>query len=86
VGEVVDHPTVKTYLQKFRRRKNSKRFKGHRQEFTRVRIVELVLPGWERPPQEDEEEMVDQEGAEDTDEGEEDGDEGEHEEHENAEG
>lgn len=54
VGEVVDHPSEKTYVQKFRRRKNYRRLKGHRQFYTRIRIVDLILPGWERPVAEEE--------------------------------
>jgi large subunit ribosomal protein L21 len=38
VAEVVEHPTVKTRVQKFRRRKNYKRLVGHRQPYTRVRV------------------------------------------------
>jgi large subunit ribosomal protein L21 len=43
VAEVLAHPTEKYYIQKFRRRKNSKRFKGHRQPFTRVQIRSIVM-------------------------------------------
>lgn len=53
VAEVLDHPSTKTLTQKFRRRKNYRRFKGHRQHFLSVGIVELVLPGWERPKSEE---------------------------------
>jgi large subunit ribosomal protein L21 len=45
VGEVVDHPTVKHYIQKFRRRKGYRRLRGHRQPFTAVRIRSILLPG-----------------------------------------
>src|SRR5437763_667540 len=31
VGEVVDHPSIKLYIQHFRRRKNYRRLNGHRQ-------------------------------------------------------
>src|SRR4051794_11026741 len=34
VAEVVNHPSVKVMIQKFRRRKNSKRLRGHRQKYT----------------------------------------------------
>lgn len=47
--EVVDHPTVKTTIQKFRRRKNYRRFRGHRQLYTEVRIRNILLPGQEPP-------------------------------------
>jgi large subunit ribosomal protein L21 len=46
-AEVVDHPTVKTYIQKYRRRKNQRRFRGHRQPFTAVRVRSIVLGGQE---------------------------------------
>ena len=49
LAEVVDHPTVKTYIQKFRRRKTYRRFRGHRQPFTAVQIRSILLPGQETP-------------------------------------
>jgi large subunit ribosomal protein L21 len=45
VGEVVDLPSTKIYVQHFRRRKNYRRFKGHRQPYTSVRIRQIVVPG-----------------------------------------
>ena len=42
LAEVVDFPRVKTVTQKFRRRKASKRLKGHTQPHVRVRITEIV--------------------------------------------
>lgn len=42
VAEVVDFPRVKTITQKFRRRKNSKRLKGHTQTHTRVKVTQIV--------------------------------------------
>ncbi len=42
VAEVVDFPRVKTITQKFRRRKNSKRLKGHTQPHVRVKITSIV--------------------------------------------
>lgn len=47
IGEVVDHPSVKTIVQKFRRRKNYRRRNGHRQPYTAVRISQILLPGQE---------------------------------------
>ncbi len=44
VGEVVELPRVKTYIQRYRRRKNYRRFKGHTQPFTSVRVKQIVLP------------------------------------------
>jgi large subunit ribosomal protein L21 len=42
-AEVVDQTSVKTRVQKFRRRKNYKRLVGHRQPFTRVRITSITV-------------------------------------------
>ncbi len=44
VGQVVEHPTTKLYVQHFRRRKNYRRLRGHRQPYTSVRIQSIVLP------------------------------------------
>ena len=45
VAEVVDLPTTKTVIQKFRRRKNSRRHTGHRQKYTSVRVTGITVPG-----------------------------------------
>ena len=50
VGEVVDHPSIKVMIQKFRRRKNYRRLRGHRQFYTAVRVKHILLPGQEAPP------------------------------------
>ena len=42
VGEVVELPRVKTVSQSFRRRKNSKRLRGHTQPFVKVKITQIV--------------------------------------------
>jgi large subunit ribosomal protein L21 len=42
VAEVVGLPKVKTMTQKFRRRKNSKRLKGHTQPYVRVKVKSIV--------------------------------------------
>ena len=52
VGEVVDHPSTKTWIQHFRRRKNYRRLRGHRQWYTAVRVSNILLPGQEPPKQE----------------------------------
>jgi large subunit ribosomal protein L21 len=44
VAEVVEHPTTKLYVQHFRRRKNYRRMKGHRQPYTAVRIRTIEVP------------------------------------------
>ncbi len=42
VAEVVAFPSTKTYIQHFKRRKNERRFNGHRQPYTSVRIKQIV--------------------------------------------
>jgi large subunit ribosomal protein L21 len=49
LGEVVDHPSTKLYIQHFRRRKNYRRLKGHRQPYTSVRVKHILVPGQEPP-------------------------------------
>ena len=51
VADVVDQPSTKLYIQHFRRRKNYRRLRGHRQPYTMVQIRSIVLPGMERPPE-----------------------------------
>jgi large subunit ribosomal protein L21 len=48
-GEIVDHPSIKLYVQHFRRRKNYRRLRGHRQPYTAVRVRSILLPGMEAP-------------------------------------
>ena len=43
LAEVVDHPSTKLYIQHFRRRKNYRRFRGHTQPYTAVRIQKIVV-------------------------------------------
>jgi len=43
LAEVVDQTSVKTYIQKFRRRKNRRRFRGHRQPYTAVQIKSIQM-------------------------------------------
>jgi large subunit ribosomal protein L21 len=43
VGDVVDHPTIKLYIQHFRRRKNYRRLRGHRQPYTAVQIRNILV-------------------------------------------
>jgi len=42
VVEVVDFPTIKVQSQLFRRRKNSKRLRGHTQPYVRVKVKQIV--------------------------------------------
>src|SRR5947209_9479790 len=50
LGEIVDHPSTKLYVQHFRKRKNYRRLRGHRQPYTAVRVRHILLPGQEPPP------------------------------------
>jgi ribosomal protein L21 len=47
--EVVVHPSEKLYVGHFRRRKNYRRLKGHRQPYTEVQVRSILLPGAEAP-------------------------------------
>ena len=44
LGEILEHPSTKLYIQHFRRRKNYRRFRGHTQPFTSVRVAQIVVP------------------------------------------
>ena len=59
---VIDHPSEKYYIQHYRRRKNYRRFKGHRQPYTEVEILYILRAG-EQPPAEEEQEQTTQAGA-----------------------
>ena len=63
LAEVIDHPSIKTYIQKFRRRKNYRRFKGHRQFYTRVVVNHILLAGQQPPPPEPEENPSEEQAA-----------------------
>jgi len=45
LGRVVEHPSIKLYIQKFRKRKNYRRLRGHRQHYTAVKVEQILLPG-----------------------------------------
>jgi large subunit ribosomal protein L21 len=49
LADVVDHPSTKLYVQHFRRRKNYRRLRGHRQPYTSVCVRHILLPGQEPP-------------------------------------
>jgi|SRR5450755_1868550 large subunit ribosomal protein L21 len=49
VGDVVDHQSTKVYVQHFRRRKNERRLRGHRQWHIAVRVKHILLPGQDAP-------------------------------------
>src|SRR5947209_1819111 len=50
LAEVVEHPSTKVYVQHFRRRKNYRRLRGHRQPYTQLKISHVLLPGEPTPP------------------------------------
>ena len=43
------NPSVKVYVQKFRRRKNYRRLRGHRQPYVEVQVKHILLGGQEAP-------------------------------------
>ena len=45
IAEVTDLPRTKTVIQKFRRRKNYRRLKGHTQPFVRVKVKHILKAG-----------------------------------------
>jgi large subunit ribosomal protein L21 len=49
LGEVVGETSVKLYIQHFRRRKNYRRLRGHRQHYVKVQVRNILLPGQEPP-------------------------------------
>ena len=51
VAEVTELTKIKTMTQRFRRRKNYRRLKGHTQHYIRVRIKHILKAG-EQPPAE----------------------------------
>jgi large subunit ribosomal protein L21 len=44
IAEVIEHPSIKHRIQHFRRRKNYRRLRGHRQPYTRLRVRSIVVP------------------------------------------
>jgi large subunit ribosomal protein L21 len=50
LGDVIDHPSTKLYIQHFRKRKNVRRLRGHRQFMTQLKITHILLPGEAVPP------------------------------------
>jgi large subunit ribosomal protein L21 len=54
LGEVIGHPSTKLYIGKFRKRKNYRRLRGHRQHYLAIRIQHILLAGQEPPPPEPE--------------------------------
>ena len=62
IAAVIDHPSEKYYIQHYRRRKNYRRFKGHRQPYTQVEILYILRAG-EEPPEEEEQDQTAPAGA-----------------------
>jgi large subunit ribosomal protein L21 len=50
IGDVVHHPSTKVYVQHFRRRKNYRRLRGHRQMYTAVKVSHILPAGAATPP------------------------------------
>ena len=51
LAEVIDFPKTKTMTQKFRRRKNYRRLKGHTQPYVRVKVTHILKAGEATPPE-----------------------------------
>lgn len=52
LAEVIDFPRVKTMTQRLRRRKASRRLKGHTQPHVKVKITHILQAGEATPPHE----------------------------------
>jgi large subunit ribosomal protein L21 len=50
LGTVVDYASTKVYIQYFRRRKNYRRLKGHRQHYLDLKITNILQAGQPTPP------------------------------------
>lgn len=50
IAEVTELTKKKTMIQKFRRRKNYRRLKGHTQHFVRCRVKHVLRAGEQPPP------------------------------------
>jgi len=66
IAEVIQHTSVKTVIQKFRRRKNYRRRTGHRQPFLKVRIANILMPGQDTPVKKNDDALVSNPPAEAT--------------------
>jgi large subunit ribosomal protein L21 len=51
LAEVTGLPTKKTVIQKFRRRKNYRRLKGHTQPYIKVTVKHILRAGEQPPPE-----------------------------------
>ena len=50
LGTVKGQPSTKIYVQHFRRRKNYRRLKGHRQHYLEIEVTNILMPGEATPP------------------------------------
>jgi large subunit ribosomal protein L21 len=50
LGTVKGLPSTKIYVQHFRRRKNYRRLKGHRQHYLEIEVTNILMPGEPTPP------------------------------------
>jgi len=51
VAKVVEFPKKKVMIQKFRRRKNYRRLRGHTQPYVRVKVLHILKAGEQAPPE-----------------------------------
>lgn len=58
LAEVIDFPRVKTITQRLRRRKASRRLKGHTQPHVKVKITHILQAGDATPPHEPKQKYV----------------------------
>ena len=49
LGTVKGQPSTKIYVQHFRRRKNYRRLKGHRQHYLEIEVTNILMPGEPTP-------------------------------------
>ena len=50
LGTVVAQPSTKIYVGHFRRRKNYRRLKGHRQHYLEIKVTNILQSGQPTPP------------------------------------
>ena len=50
LGTVKGLPSTKIYVQHFRRRKNYRRLKGHRQHYVEIEVTNILMAGEATPP------------------------------------
>jgi large subunit ribosomal protein L21 len=50
LAEVLKETSTKVYVQHFRRRKNYRRLRGHRQPYLQILVKNILMPGQPTPP------------------------------------